>query len=315
MGTGINIPLEIIGTLVLFALFWLIFYQLHYHESRRRRILLVICMVLYHPVWAVIIYNPFFQLPDWGEMLLSAALIAVLAALAGGKEKGVWITAVYFSGAYIFIDAIASAIALGLSGKGGFSNNDLYFWGHVAEYVLLFLTALFYYFIIRNTTGEDLNRISLPGWLVVLLLQPAGIVLFYLPTGSLLRQLDAGHNNFLFLGLFLLVLLVLNLVILYFFVRSAVDHRAVRDYEPYRGLSPALIKKHNLTGREVEVTEALLRGKSNKEIAVLMNIEVNTVQVHLANIYQKTGAPGRYALMALVGRGHDGKQPEKKQTN
>jgi DNA-binding CsgD family transcriptional regulator len=46
-----------------------------------------------------------------------------------------------------------------------------------------------------------------------------------------------------------------------------------------------------------------LQGKSNKEIATALNIEVNTVQVHLQNVYRKTGAPGRYAIMALVGRG------------
>ena len=45
----------------------------------------------------------------------------------------------------------------------------------------------------------------------------------------------------------------------------------------------------------------MLHGKSNKEISILFNIEVNTVQVHLHNVYQKTGTPGRYALMVLVG--------------
>ncbi|MDR0313846.1 MAG: helix-turn-helix transcriptional regulator [Treponema sp.] len=72
-------------------------------------------------------------------------------------------------------------------------------------------------------------------------------------------------------------------------------------YSPQSGLPPEFIKKYNLSSRETEITEALLLGKSNKDIAALLNIALNTVQVHLKNIYRKTNAKGRYALMALAG--------------
>jgi DNA-binding CsgD family transcriptional regulator len=78
-------------------------------------------------------------------------------------------------------------------------------------------------------------------------------------------------------------------------------------YTPQYGLSAEFIKKHGLSKRQAEITEALLRGKSNREIAYSMNIEINTVQVHLQSVYRKTGAPGRYALMALVGLNASGK--------
>jgi DNA-binding CsgD family transcriptional regulator len=71
-------------------------------------------------------------------------------------------------------------------------------------------------------------------------------------------------------------------------------------YSPQGGLSLEFIKKYGLTRRQTELTEVLLQGKSNKEIAALLGIELNTVQVHLRKIYQKTGVRGRYALMALV---------------
>jgi DNA-binding NarL/FixJ family response regulator len=74
-------------------------------------------------------------------------------------------------------------------------------------------------------------------------------------------------------------------------------------YSPQSGLPPEFIKKYNLSSREAEITEALLLGNSNKDIAALLNIALNTVQVHLKNIYRKTNAKGRYALMALVGLG------------
>jgi DNA-binding NarL/FixJ family response regulator len=74
-------------------------------------------------------------------------------------------------------------------------------------------------------------------------------------------------------------------------------------YSRQSGLSPEFIEKYGLSCRQVEITEALLQGKSNRELSALLNIEVNTVQVHLRNIYRKTGASGRYALMALAGFG------------
>jgi DNA-binding CsgD family transcriptional regulator len=74
-------------------------------------------------------------------------------------------------------------------------------------------------------------------------------------------------------------------------------------YSLESGLSPEFIQKYGLSNRQAEVTEALLKGKSDREISALLNIALNTVQVHLKNIYRKTGARGRYALMALVGLG------------
>jgi DNA-binding CsgD family transcriptional regulator len=312
----VNIYFEIFGTLMLFAMFWLLFYKLNYQdrvqESRIRRILLIVCMALYHPLSIL--------LPDLLKILFPFAMIAVLAFLAGGGKRSVWITAVYFLGATVFVDTIVTTMVLGLtgiltsSGSLVFSNEDLNFYGGISIYIVLFLAAIFYYLIMRATPQEALDRIPLPIWLILLLFQPAVAAAFYIPMDSLLIQLEAGYNNFLFIGFFLFILFVLNLVILYLFVKFASGYHAhllagelnktPPVYTPQNGLSPEFIEKYNLTSREAEITAALLRGKSDKEIAVLLYIAVNTVQVHLKNIYRKTGAPGRYALMALVGLGN-----------
>jgi DNA-binding CsgD family transcriptional regulator len=71
-------------------------------------------------------------------------------------------------------------------------------------------------------------------------------------------------------------------------------------YSQESGLSPEFIEKYNLSGRQVDVTEVLLRGKSDKEIAASLDIAPNTVQTHLKKVYRKTGTSGRFALMALV---------------
>lgn len=44
-----------------------------------------------------------------------------------------------------------------------------------------------------------------------------------------------------------------------------------------------------LTLREKEVLQLIAQGKSNKEIAVLLNISVNTVAVHRAHLMETLG--------------------------
>jgi DNA-binding NarL/FixJ family response regulator len=44
-----------------------------------------------------------------------------------------------------------------------------------------------------------------------------------------------------------------------------------------------------LSTRELEVLQLIVHGKSNKEIAVVLHLSVNTVSVHRANIMQALG--------------------------
>jgi DNA-binding CsgD family transcriptional regulator len=304
MGTVFSLPLEIIGILMFFAMFWLLFFKLHYQESKTRRILLIICMVLYRPLLAI-------PLPMILRILFPFVMVAVLALLAGGRKKSVWITAVYFSGATVFIDAIATALVLGLTGVPFFSNNNFYFYEGISIYIALFLVVLTYYLIMMSTPQEAIDRIPLPIWIIILFIQPAGTAVFYITMDSLLMQLSAGYNNFLLLSSFLCIMLILSLVIFYFFIKFASGYstrllegelnKAPPVYSPQSGLSPEFLEKYGLSSREAEITVALLGGKSDREIAVSLYIAVDTVKTHLKKIYRKTGAPGRYALMALIG--------------
>jgi hypothetical protein len=121
-GKTLNIPFELFGTLMTFAMLWLLFYQLNYQdrgqESKTRRILLIIGMALYRPLLCI-------PLPGLLRILLPFALIAVLAWLAGGKKRSVWIAAVYYCGITVSIDTIATAMVLGLTSNPAFSNKDL----------------------------------------------------------------------------------------------------------------------------------------------------------------------------------------------
>ncbi|MDR2869940.1 MAG: helix-turn-helix transcriptional regulator, partial [Deferribacteraceae bacterium] len=55
-----------------------------------------------------------------------------------------------------------------------------------------------------------------------------------------------------------------------------------------------------LTNRERQVIEILIQGKTDKEIAGILNISAGTVYTHLKRIYQKTNSAGRLALINKI---------------
>jgi DNA-binding CsgD family transcriptional regulator len=58
-------------------------------------------------------------------------------------------------------------------------------------------------------------------------------------------------------------------------------------------------ERFSLTVREGEISELLLKGKSNKEIADLTCVSTETVKSHLQNIYRKLGVKSRLEAVAL----------------
>jgi DNA-binding NarL/FixJ family response regulator len=62
-------------------------------------------------------------------------------------------------------------------------------------------------------------------------------------------------------------------------------------FDPQVELSSALKGERNsgLTPRELEVLQLIVEGKSNKEIAGVLNLSANTIAVHRANIMNALG--------------------------
>lgn len=52
-----------------------------------------------------------------------------------------------------------------------------------------------------------------------------------------------------------------------------------------------------LTRREKEILSYLLEGKTNKEVSLILDISLNTVNNHVANIYEKSGVKNRVELV------------------
>ena len=73
-----------------------------------------------------------------------------------------------------------------------------------------------------------------------------------------------------------------------------VGHRltAKKPRGPFEQNSAAL-KSLGISGRELEVLEALADGQSNKEIGRTLDISPNTVKTHIARLYEKLQVSGR----------------------
>lgn len=65
-------------------------------------------------------------------------------------------------------------------------------------------------------------------------------------------------------------------------------------------LEPASTAQRALTTRELEVLQLIVNGRSNKEIATVLGVSVNTVAVHRANIMQALGLHNTAELVVFA---------------
>lgn len=78
------------------------------------------------------------------------------------------------------------------------------------------------------------------------------------------------------------------------------DGPAPDDMDAARILSAEL----SLTQRQAQVLHWVAEGKSNDEIATILGCSVNTVKMHLKDIFQRLGVPNRAAATACAYRAH-----------
>jgi DNA-binding NarL/FixJ family response regulator len=71
------------------------------------------------------------------------------------------------------------------------------------------------------------------------------------------------------------------------FLTSNVTDIVLSEYLTSRTVPPVVPLVKNITLREREIIQLLAEGKSNKEIAVALNISTRTVEAHRANIMNK----------------------------
>ena len=79
--------------------------------------------------------------------------------------------------------------------------------------------------------------------------------------------------------------------------------RAKLFAQPPVGRSPYVLKaaqRYGLTGRETEVFNELILGRSNTEISANLHIEAATVKTHVNKIMKKTGMRNRAELISQM---------------
>ncbi len=89
------------------------------------------------------------------------------------------------------------------------------------------------------------------------------------------------------MGIIYLVYIINNF---FKFEKNKINIYADKEYE----------LKYNLSNRETEITNLVIQGKSNKEIAVMLNISLSTVKNHLHNIFEKTNANSRFEIISSM---------------
>ncbi|MCR4677046.1 MAG: LuxR C-terminal-related transcriptional regulator [Sphaerochaetaceae bacterium] len=120
--------------------------------------------------------------------------------------------------------------------------------------------------------------------IVVLCLIPTSVLLYLLP--------DAGILTF---PVYILAISIIMLV--FYMIRfSVVGTKLSRGPE----LSKKTFEEYKITDREFEVITQVCKGLTNKEIAAEMNISVNTVNNHIANIFGKMNLNSRMELLRFV---------------
>ncbi len=62
--------------------------------------------------------------------------------------------------------------------------------------------------------------------------------------------------------------------------------------KPFDG-NPQAVAALGISPRELSVLQALAEGRSNKEIAILLDVSPNTVKTHVARLFEKLGARRR----------------------
>lgn len=88
-------------------------------------------------------------------------------------------------------------------------------------------------------------------------------------------------------------LIVLNIVIHKFFKTPVIKPERAGDLDRW-------LKDHNVSRRESEIVQLVLKGKSNSSIEKELFISRRTVESHLYSVYRKLGIKSRTQLMRLV---------------
>jgi len=295
-----QIQWEITRAIVSIAAWWVLFYRLHRPEPPWRRIVLLIAMPAAYAFWIFTPMNVVANAVSW------AAITVVFAFICGDLRRSLF-TAFFYIGMEASIDNTRSALIALLFNRFFPSYSPGQYLQYNLQYLAVFALSCYYYTVMKRHS----SKLPLAGWLLIII--PPMIlwaVLTYFTNVADSLLVERGINIYGPGFCFALFCILLNLGVLYLYIRQLIitdaQHMviAVSDAEPIwkpeTGLSDNFCRHYQLTDREKDIVEVMMKGKSNKEIADTLFISIRTVGAYLQNVYKKTGAPNRFALYSLI---------------
>ncbi len=116
------------------------------------------------------------------------------------------------------------------------------------------------------------------------------IILSFVMMPLLIISLIYPQWRFITYPIYFMSFSVIILVYLFMYFRRM-------PHEPVRELTKERLEKFHITEREFSVVELIKSGHTNKEIAAKLDISVNTVNNHVANIFTKMQVRSRIDLL------------------
>jgi DNA-binding CsgD family transcriptional regulator len=281
----------------------ILFYRLYRPATTWRRVAVLIFAPLSSAVWVVSFAN--FD-ANRNDLLLLGILVALV--LLNGNLRGSLLAAAFYHGIcsgvdYFLLDCF---MLFGrIPCREDMYGVDMYLHRLILEAASV-LWAYAYYRIIRKFQGKLPNVIYGPTVVAIPAITQALIIF----SNHAAAQVETPEYFYVFGMVFnaLLVIIYTATIAVYIQIRTANEANAftmkVHNTQPVwtkeAGLSPLFIAKFGITDREREIIGCILEGKSDKDIALALNIAVSTTRTHLKNIYRKTGSEGRFSLLSLL---------------
>jgi len=295
-----QIQWELTRAAVSIAAWWVLFYRLHRPEAQWRRIALLIAMPAAYAFWILVPMSVIANAVSW------AVITVVFAFICGDLRRSLF-TAFFYIGMEASIDNTRSALIALLFNRFFPSYSPSQYLQYNLQYLVVFALCCYYYMVMKRYSG----KLPLASWLLIIIPPMIlwAVLTYYIHAADPLLM-EQGINiygpGFCF-GLFCILL---NVGVLYLYIRQLIITDAqhltisVSDAEPLwtpeNGLSGNFCKHYQLTEREKDIVEVMMKGKSNKEIADTLLISLRTVGAYLQNVYKKTGVSNRFALYSLI---------------
>ncbi|MDR0908137.1 MAG: helix-turn-helix transcriptional regulator [Spirochaetaceae bacterium] len=313
MSIPVPVVLDIIAIGVYMFIVWMIFCKMSPELTRRRTVITLICVPLWYCIWVAAWYsgNIWLLVPGRVGGWICVGLIAAKRPGISYKEGLKWTMLSVVSlewmneifdaslGIYLWIFPVFNWID-----TNTFSLRYCLWRLIIAVFCLGW--SFFYRRIIRGLEKTPPVKILVLLWASAIF---SSWLLYSFTTKVVLPPRPSADILFI-VGTVGMLLCAAFMCLFYFYINSLKKKEAMSFtlevanklpiWHPENGISQAFIDKYELTKREIEVTNLVLLGRVDKEIAVDLGMKLPTVHQHLQNIYAKTDARGRYALMSMI---------------